>query len=342
MRTITKIVITCIATSVVIPLLFYLQRLFTGEENSLVYFVMGSSHTFVLTFSIASANIYTARFLMKVFPWEKYPVKRIITEFLWTTTNATLIVIVIGYISAYLVYEIRHTEKVLLLYENIILSNAINLIVLLIYEGGYFFRKWKESLVQTEKLKRENTESQLAALRTQVNPHFLFNSLNALTSLIRTSPEKAIDFVNRFSKIYRYVLDVKDLVVVEIKSELDFLSAYYYLQKIRYAENLQIEVNVDALVVDRFIPPLSIQLLIENAIKHNEISTEFPLHIEVTNDDNYLIIKNNLNKKQPAGNSTKMGLKNLSARYALLTNRKTAFFIQNSSYIAKIPILNDE
>ncbi len=342
MKTITKILITCIATSIVLPFLFYLQRLFTGADNSWMYLIMGSMHTFVLTFSIASANIYTAKFLIRVFPWEKYPVRRIITEFIWTTFNATLIVIIVGYISAYLVYEIRHTEKVLLLYENIILSNAINLIVLLIYEGGYFFNKWKESLVQTEKLKRENTESQLAALRTQVNPHFLFNSLNALTSLIRTSPDKAIDFVNRFSKIYRYVLDVKDLVVVEIKNELDFLSAYYYLQKIRYGENLQIGVNVNALLVNRFIPPLSIQLLIENAIKHNEISTEFPLRIEVTNNDNYLIVRNNMNRKQIAENSTKMGLKNLSARYALLTNQKTEFYVQNNCYIAKIPVLNEE
>ncbi len=184
-------------------------------------------------------------------------------------------------------------------------------------------------------------ESKYAVLKNQVNPHFLFNSLNSLNSLIRISPEKAIEFVDKFSKIYRYVLDVNDKMVVELYEEVDFLQSYYFLQKIRFGVNLKIEVNIDAKKLNDFILPLSIQMLLENAIKHNEISMEKPLTISISADEDYLIISNNLQRKNVFEHSNGIGLANLKERYKHFTDAEPMFYYTDNSYIAKIPIIHE-
>src|SRR5208337_2619070 len=184
------------------------------------------------------------------------------------------------------------------IFNNITIAVIVNTIVVAIFEGQSLIRKWLHSLIEMEQLKREHAESKYAVLKNQVNPHFLFNSLNSLNSLIRISPEKAIEFVDRFSKIYRYVLEVSDKMVVELYQELNFLQSYYFLQKIRFGNNLNIDVTVDAKKMNDFILPLSIQMILENAIKHNEISSEKPLKISVTVEGDFLVISNNLQRKE--------------------------------------------
>jgi len=166
--------------------------------------------------------------------------------------------------------------------------------------------------------------------------------LNALVSLIPQSPEKAVEFVNKFSKIYRYVLDVKDKIVCEIKDELDFADSYCFLQKIRFGESLMIDKHIDSNYLNHFLPPLSLQLLVENAIKHNEISKTNPLEIKIYTQNDFVFVENTLKPKAVKNESTGIGIKNLTDRYAHLSDKIPEFYIKNNIYIAKIPIITEE
>lgn len=193
--------------------------------------------------------------------------------------------------------------------------------------------------------KQANIQAQLESLKGQINPHFLFNCLNALSSLCypEPKPERAKKFIDEFSKIFRYILEIKDKSVVELQSELDFLNAYYYLQKIRFGDDLQLSVLIDKNIHDMLLPPLSLQVLVENAIKHNQIRTGIPLKISIEHRGNVLIVKNNLQRRNKSDiTSTKIGQTNLIRRYQHITKQMPVFYEKDGCYIAEIPLLEDD
>lgn len=229
--------------------------------------------------------------------------------------------------------------------------------ILLVFAFGYYIeRKYSQAQLkinnyETElalaknkllSLENENILSQYEALKNQVNPHFLFNSLNTLASLIRFEPNNALKFIEEFADIYRYVLDVKDKILVTVKEELDFVQSYTYLQKLRHNQNLELLVKINVECLHKFIVPLSLQILVENAIKHNEISETYPLTIEINCENDWIIVKNNINKIDSHLLSKKVGLKNLTERYNLITDKMPIFSLNNNEYIARIPIINEE
>lgn len=193
------------------------------------------------------------------------------------------------------------------------------------------------------KLQKENLQSQFEVLKQQVNPHFLFNSLNVLTSLIKLDPDLAESFTERLSKVYRYVLENKDKDLVNLSTEMEFLHAYLFLLEIRFMNKIMVEINVEKLWYDHLILPLAIQLIIENAIKHNTFSKSQPLQISVYVDENqHLIIANNLNIRETKPISTGVGLENIIQRYALITEAKPAFSKTNGLFMAQLPLLKPE
>ena len=207
----------------------------------------------------------------------------------------------------------------------------------LISNAILFFKNWKEAAVQQEKLKREQIVLQYETLKSQVNPHFLFNNLNSLTALISTNPDKAIDFVKKLSEVYRYVLDQKDQELVALETEIKFLESYIYLQKIRFETNLRVQ--IEPLPPNVWIIPLSVQLLVENAIKHNEISDKNPLFIRIfTNDQKYLTIENRLQKKTGTEGSGS-GLQNIRDRYAFFTDQKVIVSEDQEKFVVSLPLL---
>ena len=187
-----------------------------------------------------------------------------------------------------------------------------------IYEAAYFISRWKLSIAEGEKLKQQNTESQLEALKNQVNPHFLFNSLNTLVSLISDEPKAAVDFVHRLSHVYRAILDLKEKQVVTLNEELELLDNYNFLLKSRFGENLHFEIRLDDPCTSCYLVPLSLQILVENAIKHNVASAKRPLHIMIYNEGfNCIVVRNNLQPKQQKQESTGTGLLNIQNRFLL-------------------------
>jgi two-component system LytT family sensor kinase len=314
----------------------------TGAEFKIFTLFISFIMAFVVTFSIGLANTLTIGYLQKKLPWQKNLAGRIISEFLWTSANAVIIICIVMLFIHFVIQPFDKNARGEIIFNNILIAIVANLVVASVLEGEYFYKYWKKSLVRVEVLRRENIESQLNALKSQINPHFMFNSLNALSSLITTDPVKARDFVAKFSRIYRYVLDIQDKTVVALKEELDFLQSYYFLQKIRYEENLEIETTVSSDMLNSFVPPLAIQILVENAIKHNEISQDHPLKITIRDEDGFLVIKNNYKPRDGEGYSTGVGQKNLLDRYAHLSDKKPSFMVQNSFYIARIPLLMED
>lgn len=334
------IIITLIA-SLVIPGYYLIYYYLTRHGFFYTEVLQGLFFTVLVTIGIGSANMAFVKFLQKKYPWHHHNVRRFIIELFVTSFNSAAIIsiFIVVFYFFFNDFNIHGEPTTTVFFTNIIIALIVNTIAISTYEGFYMFNQWKNALIESERLRSEKAESQYAVLKNQVNPHFLFNSLNSLSSLIRVSPEKAIDFVDRFSKIYRYVLEVNDKTVVELKDELEFLQSYYFLQKIRFCKNLEIETNINATKLNEFLPPLSIQILIENAIKHNEISTENPLKIDIYLENDFLVIANNLQFKNSMESSTGIGLVNLAERYEHLTDQKPSFYATTDKYIAKIPLI---
>jgi len=200
-----------------------------------------------------------------------------------------------------------------------------------------------EARTQVINLQKENLQSQFEVLKQQVNPHFLFNSLNVLTSLIKLDPDLAEKFSEHLSKVYRYVLENKDNELVDLNTELVFLDAYIFLLKIRFVNKLNVSIDIPEPKRSYQIIPLAMQLLIENAIKHNTMSKSNPLQIDIFIDQqNFLNIVNNLQKRPSQIISTGVGLKNIQNRYMLLNTTIPVFEKTETHFIAKVPLVKND
>jgi len=213
--------------------------------------------------------------------------------------------------------------------------------VVAVYESIYFMNELRKSVEEKERLKRESLNAQLDALRTQVNPHFLFNNLNTLSSVIADDPKQAVEFVQQLSRVYRHVLEVKDEQSILLQEELDVLKAYAFLLQTRFGNNLDVIINVPEEKLNRKIVPLSLQILMENAIKHNIVSSDKPLKIEVFAQNGKLIVSNNLQKKNQVNESTGIGLDNIRNRYKLLGNGEVEVTENGSSFTVAIPLIEN-
>jgi sensor histidine kinase YesM len=200
----------------------------------------------------------------------------------------------------------------------------------------------KELENYTEHLEKENILAQYETLKNQVNPHFLFNSLNALGSLIKKDQAEAYRFTKEFAKIYRVVLELKEHSLIRLSEELDFIRSYVFLQKIRFSDNMSIDINIPSQYLDYYLPPFSLQLVVENAIKHNIISSEHPLHIEIFYENNRLVVRNNLQIRNNLHGSTGVGSKNMELRYKLISGEEPEFYTDAEYYYARLPLIAEE
>lgn len=216
-----------------------------------------------------------------------------------------------------------------------------SLTVVAIYESVFFMGDLRKSIEEKELLKRESLHAQLNALKTQVNPHFLFNNLNTLSSVIPENPTQAIDFVQQLSKVYRHILEVRDDQRISVKEELDVLTAYAFLLQTRFGDNLSITIDVPVEKMKKMIVPLSLQILMENAIKHNIVSADKPLKIVVFAENGRIVVRNNLQKKNQVIESTGIGLDNLRSRYRLMSDKKVEVTESGSSFIVSIPLIEN-
>ena len=229
--------------------------------------------------------------------------------------------------------------------DSIIHSNSAavfcTIMMIAIYESIFFMHQLRKSVQETEKLKRESLNAELNALKTQVNPHFLFNNLNTLSSIIPENPDMAVEFVQQLSKVYRHILEVQDEQSIPLKDELDVLRAYAFLLQTRFGDNLDITIDVPEEKLKKKIVPLSLQMLMENAIKHNIVSSDKPLKVNVFAENGNLVVSNNLQKKKQVNESTGIGLDNIRNRCKLLGNGQVEVTESGTSFTVSIPLIEN-
>ena len=342
-----EIFVASLLLAVTISLAFTIRNYFAGEYFTLYYISVGFLFAFTVSFLIFSVNVSAILYLRKKAFKSAWTIKHYAWELLITSINAGIIASII-YLSFlfFLEFPEASTSDI---FDHVLISMLINVVMVSILEGIYLLRLWKQSIVESEKHKTEaekwqkaNIQTKYESLKNQVNPHFLFNSLSVLSSLIPKSQEKAVEFVAHFSKIYRYVLENRDKTAIELGEELEFIRSYIFLQKIRYGKRLWVNINIDPEKIHDLVLPISMQLLVENAIKHNEISDSKPLTITIQTSDGYLEVINNLQKIHTQEKSTMIGLTNIRERYELVTDQPTEFTIRKDTYIARLPLLKEE
>lgn len=197
-------------------------------------------------------------------------------------------------------------------------------------------------MLENESLRREALQSQFESLKNQLSPHFLFNSLTALKILIKEEPERAQDYVNSLSKALRYTLKSNEKQLVQLDEEMEFMDSYLFLIRIRYGENLIIQTNLEEKLLNYRIPPLTIQTLVENAIKHNEISRRKPLILEILTSGKSLIVANEIQQKLTGDEGTGIGLTNLSRQFMLLINKDISVRKEDNRFIVEVPLIKPE
>jgi sensor histidine kinase YesM len=279
-------------------------------------------------------NAYVSNVLDYFFSWEKKTIARLIAGLIG------MVVYTLGAVYG-LIFLFRNLFGFYLgegIEETYITTIVITLIITLFMTGRMFFANWRMAAIDAERLKKESVEAQYNNLKNQVNPHFLFNSLNALTNLVYQDQDKAVKFIKQLSDVYRYVLDSRDKEVVPLEEEMKFLEAYAYLQQIRFGDKLKIE--IDLMNIKCLVAPLALQMLVENAIKHNEISKEHPLLIRIYKRDQNLVVENTLQRKSVlAEESSGLGLENIKRRYEFLSKRRVEVSETPDKFIVTIPMI---
>ncbi|MDN5212296.1 histidine kinase [Fulvivirgaceae bacterium BMA12] len=282
-----------------------------------------------------------SRFLDKKLPWKEYVTARFFIQL-----GLTIIYSLFCVNTSYFLLKKLFTNDPPV-WEQVLLTNIYGLLLILptfsIYFGIHFLKAWKKSQLETERLQKEGMRSQLQALRNHLDPHFLFNNLNILSILIDKDQALSKQYLERFAEVYRIILQNEVSELITLKKELDFIKSYLYLIKIRFQDDINVDLNIEAHLKMKMVPPLSIQMLIENCIKHNAITETSPLAINIfTEDDEYLVVKNNLKPKKTGGNGKSSGLENIRNRYRYFTDKNLIIEQSTTHFIIKIPLLEIE
>jgi hypothetical protein len=331
------ILIWIIFIIVIPPIVGYL---FQGPKifSSISYYFTYTSIGYAYGIVFASGNSLIGKYFEKL-DWAKNPKRINLITFMVFMGYGITMGIMIPYTIDRFLWGMSGKEVFYDVSAKAFITTVISLIIFYFYNTTLISNNWIKSIEKNEELKRENLLAKYEALKNQVNPHFLFNSLNTLSGVVEQKPELATDFIKKLSDIYRYVLEQNDKELVSIKEEMKFVEDYVYLSKMRFGKGLIF--NSRLTNYQNFqVAPLGIQMMVENAIKHNIISDDMPLKIEMEIEDGFVIMRNNLQKKKTI-NSGKvpLGLENIKKRYAYLSNVPVEIIESESEFIVKLPII---
>ena len=279
------------------------------------------------------------RFIDKKISWKNFS-KRLIIELLSLLVFTLLLAPIVAILVV--MFHPRHPDFLRVLLNSYPPQFTISLTIAFMVEIVSLTESRAILEVLSERLEKENLNSKYDALKNQVNPHFLFNSLNVLSSLVYVDEKKADKFIGEFSKVFRYVLELNKELFVKVSDEIKFLDSYMFLQRIRFDNNISLNTNLDQEALDLLIPPLTLQLLIENAIKHNIISDSKKLDIFIESGNMKLIVKNKFQPRQEDVKSTGVGLNNLREKYNIISDRVPEFYEEDGFFIAEIPLIKSE
>jgi sensor histidine kinase YesM len=281
---------------------------------------------------------YISESMLKNKNWIQKPVKKYVSVILAVTAFIIIDVIVINMFwfklsqGRELLDIFRYGFYIRMMLFELIIAMVIYLIIL----SYHFAKNMNEYYLESQKAKEERNKFRYATLKNQINPHFLFNSLNVLSGMIYKDVEKSDDFISKLAGIYRYVLDVQDEEVVSLEKEIGFIKEYLFLLSSRFNNNLKYEINAKS---DQYIIPMAVQILVENALKHNKVSDEKPLYISISTNKDYLLVTNSLNRKEESTSSLEIGLNNINSRYKYVTDKKITISESEHKFSVSIPLL---
>jgi len=325
-----------------LSVVFIILNLIIYSNNfSLSKFLLSTVISIFYCFFLGFGNSILALILDLRLDWVKETRKRLFYTIILSIIYISTICIAIDILTIYLfddsnfhkILDITHIAK-----NTLIISISITLSAF--FHAIGFMHQWKNSIKEKEKLKKQNILSRYEALKNQIDPHFFFNSLNTLSALIDENKDLSQKYIYNLSNIYRYILDKKDEELSKVNDEIIFTEKYIFLQKIRFENciNFNLKISTDFLK-NKLILSLSLQIIIENIFKHNNIDNDTPISINISNNDDYLIIQNNINLKTNKVYSTKLGLKNIKSRYRFFTDKEIIVREENNIFTIKIPLL---
>lgn len=307
----------------------------SGEHPPIYDYIL----SIIITFILWEGNLRIDYYLNKKITWIQSPSKRLIIQF--------LICLVFSFLGTYIpmkafdsyVCVIPPDREGLLMNISLSAGVGVSILILTIEISSQFFYNWKSSLIEVEHYKTESVQAQLQNLKNQVNPHFLFNNLSVLSSLVYKDQDKAVDFINQLSKVYRYLLDNHNSELITLDEEMTFLRSYIYLLEIRFDKSIKFNMQISNECLQNLIPPMALQILIENTIKHNEASENLPLLVNVIAENNSLEVSNNLQARLNQEPSSKSGLKNIKERYKFYTDEPVQIYQDTKQFKVILPLL---
>ena len=318
-----------------------LQWLIISESfNKLSAFIIGFLWIFTVAVTQSLGHTYIRKRLIdRWFSWEKTPVKKLIALVVAMVVYAALAYVLVAVCFAYSTMSISLARAFEIGTMGIKTSVIITFIFAFIFSSISFYINWQKSRIKAKELEADLANYRYESLKKQVNPHFLFNSLNVLADLVHEDADLSEKYIHQLSKIYRYVLESAKLQTVPLKDELKFIEAYAFLLDIRFGKKITFDININPKQGDSIIP-VSLQTLIENAVKHNEVTNQNPLTISISQKDNFIIVENNLQLKKIVVESSGTGLENIQQQYALLSDELISIEQTDDVFRVSLPILS--
>jgi sensor histidine kinase YesM len=295
-------------------------------------------YTIMIAFIIWQGNRYLHFSLRSYFDWINKPVQKIAVLVL-SVTFYTVPVSVLLLVGWYKIFPGEQVNWSIVTESTLIILVAV-IFITHVYETVFLVKESESEMIRNEQLERAKAEAELQALKNQIDPHFIFNSLNTLSHLIEEKPAKAKQFNDNLADVYRYILQNKARDLVLLREEMEFLESYFSLLKIRFDKAVQLKISIRDEAMDQYlVPPISLQILAENAIKHNEFSEATPLLLEIQMKNEEIIVHNPVRKKIVRKASSKIGLQNLRERYKLITGKEIFIKEEENNFTVNLPVL---
>jgi len=301
---------------------------------------------------ITEFSLISARWMDKRIPWEKWPLKRFIAQLFCQVLSVFLLLTILNVVLTFIFgppQDLKeNSPEKLDEWQFVFVCVMVSILISAVQTGNYLLERWKTSMLEAAELKLNAAElkqiamqAELQSLKLQLDPHFMFNNFSTLSALIEEDKNTALSFLENLSRVYRYMIINLHNDIITLREELKFIQAFAFLIKIRHGDNVDIQTDIPETINSRGIPPITLQLLIENAIKHNVASAAQPLHIRIyLNEAGLLTVSNNIQLIPTNIPSTKLGLENIRNRYRLLSDLSTAIKEENGQFMVMLPLLD--
>jgi hypothetical protein len=331
--TITQYLLLNLGLSLLI-LVFFIRGPIKDIEDFLIYLLW----SFLVVITQWTGSVLINHLLDRKIKWIDRPVLRSALGILFLVIYSVTAFMSVKYLMFFLIYHSFPTDTWSFAARSSIFTVIISFNISLIFTAIGFFKGWKRAIERERNLKAEMMAYKYESLRNQINPHFLFNSFNVLSDLVYADQAIAVKFINQLSELFRYVLDSRDKELVPLADEINFMHSYIYLLKTRFEDKLDLKIDMEA-SADELIVPMTLQMLVENAVKHNEVSETFPLQIRISRNGSYLEVENSLRVKKVGEDSKNTGLKNIIQQFSFFTDRQIEVRDNDGKFLVRIPVL---